>query len=289
MDDTHAFLLAGDFHFRNFRLHHPHGLLVFALNLFCVIWTLGNIFIGEGGKVSLIDCGQFKSLSRSRRMQFAELVLAVDKYQKALQNQNDDTSLITSKRELANCARGFGIKCVDGREREDDLACAIALVLFSDTGVVLPGNYSSNELSENSPIRLLTSFPQELILLGRATVLLKGIAKRLDVPLSLVDRWGEQCQETLKTAARPSLPLWGREVSGNAFVVPETADAKNSDKKIRLRQVMGLLKQWAKGKGKRFGKRLVQKLPPKIRTSLLEYVLARQEKIDARRTTKRRY
>mmetsp|Transcript_31725 Transcript_31725/g.52983 ORF Transcript_31725/g.52983 Transcript_31725/m.52983 type:complete len:306 (+) Transcript_31725:53-970(+) len=240
----------------------------------------GNIFIGEGGKVSLIDCGQFKSLSRSRRLQFAELVLAVDQYQKAVV-ADDAEKIKFSKKELANCARGFGIKCVDGRESEDDLACAIALVLFSDTGVELPGSYSANELSEDSPIRLLTSFPQELILLGRATVLLKGIARRLDVPLSLVDRWGEQCQATLETAAEPSLPLWGRDVQGNAFVVPENTSTE--DGKIRFRQVAGLLKQWAKGKGQRLGKRLVKRLPPKVRMSVLEYVLTRQEKQEAAR------
>jgi hypothetical protein len=254
----------------------------------------GNIFIGEGGKVSLIDCGQFKSLSRARRLQFAKLVLAVDRYQKAINVASDDdtaqvsVATATAKKDLAACARGFGIECVDGRESEDDLACAIALVLFSDTGIELPGNYSSNELSEDSPIRLLTSFPQELILLGRATVLLKGIAKKLDVRLSLVDRWGEQCQTTLETAAKPSLPLWARGdtfVSGNAFIVPSDAviilggnPGSDSNGKIRFRQVAGLTKQWAKGKGKRLGKRVVERLPRKVRTSVLEYVLAREEK-----------
>jgi predicted unusual protein kinase regulating ubiquinone biosynthesis (AarF/ABC1/UbiB family) len=32
----------------------------------------GNIFIGKGGKVSLIDCGQFKSLPRLERVQMAD-------------------------------------------------------------------------------------------------------------------------------------------------------------------------------------------------------------------------
>lgn len=245
--------------------------------------------------MSLIDCGQFKSLSRSRRLQIAQLVLAVDKYQEAVPTGN--TTLIDSaKIELANCARSFGIKCINGRESEDDLACAIALVLFSDTGITLPGGYSSNELDENSPIRLLTSFPQELILLGRATVLLKGIAKRLGVPLSLVDRWGEQCLATLETAAQPSLPLWGNRdmVVGNAFIVPPTSstttssNGNDSSNKIRLRQVARLLQQWAQGKGQRFSQRLVKRLPPKLKTALLEYVLARQERLEAQRSNRKK-
>lgn len=46
---------------------------------------VGNIFGGEGAKVSLIDCGQFKALPRLQRVQLAELVLAVTKYQEALE------------------------------------------------------------------------------------------------------------------------------------------------------------------------------------------------------------
>ena len=253
----------------------------------------GNIFIGEGGKVSLIDCGQFKSLSRSHRLQIAQLVLAIDQYQKAvvvLAGNNSDfalsmdniTSVVhTAKKELADCARGFGIKCVGGRESDDDLACAIALVLISDTGVALPGNYSSNELSPDSPIRLLTSFPQELILLGRAAVLLKGIAKKLNVPLSLVDRWREQCKDTLKTATTPSLPLWGHRCNyctggntpsfwGNTGTIGE---------QIRFLQIVGLTKQWAKGKVQRLWRRVVDRfLPPKLKASILELILARSEK-----------
>lgn len=239
----------------------------------------GNIFIGEGGSVSLIDCGQFKSLSRSRRLQFAELVLAVKEYQKQCIDVGG-AGLNAAKKELANCARSFGIKCVDGRETEDDLACSVALVLFSDTGVELPGGYSANELSEDSPIRLLTSFPQELILLGRATILLKGIARKLNVDFSLVNQWGPGCRMTLNAAKEPSLPLWGREI-----IAPYT-DARDSSSstgsptvnKVQFRQVAGLLKTWAKGKGTRFAERSVKKLPPKWKNKVLEYKLSRDER-----------
>jgi len=194
---------------------------------------------------------------------------------------DDDVATRRAKKELADCARSFGITCVDGRESEDDLACSIALVLFGDTGIQLPGNYSSNELSSYSPIRLLTSFPQELVLLGRATVLLKGIAKSLGLPFSMVNQWYDDCQETLEFSARPSMPLWGTSSSdpmGDVSVASTTHEGTNNDKKIRLRQVGSLMKQWAKGKSVRLGTRVVQRLPTKVRSQLLEYVLARQEK-----------
>jgi len=241
----------------------------------------GNIFIGEGGKVSLIDCGQFKSLSRARRLQFAELVLAVEEYQK--QSEADGSGLDDAKKQLASCARSFGIKCVDGRETEDDLASAVALVLFSDTGVKLPGGYSANELSEDSPIRLLTSFPQELILLGRATILLKGIARKLNVSFSLVKQWGNGCRLTLNAAKEPTLPLWGRETyNGNSMTIPEenisAPSSSTSTNKVQFRQVKGLFKTWVKGKGTRFAERSVKNLPPKWKSKVLEYKLARDER-----------
>ena len=243
----------------------------------------GNIFIGEGAKqVSLIDCGQFKSLGRQRRVQFAQLVLAVADYQDAMNDKNGILNLEDAKLKLADCARSFGIQCVDGREHETDLACAIALVLFSDTGTELPGGYSSNELDENSPIKLLTSFPQELVLLGRATVLLKGIAKKLNVPLSLVDTWRNDCEETLSNGHVPTLPLWSGSGELNFDSASGTATSTDgtvvTDSKIRFKQVVRLLKDWAKGKGTRFAERTIQKLPPKMKTRVLEYIVERQEK-----------
>lgn len=200
----------------------------------------------------------------------------MDQYQRTTANTPANEE---AKKQLADLARGFGIECIDGREWEDDLACAIALVLFSDTGTELPGNYSSNELSPDSPIRLLTSFPQELILLGRATVLLKGIARRLEVPLSLVERWGDECRSALESSSSPTLPLWAggtaSNVEGNAFVVPNTTTANG---KIRLRQVGSLFRLWGKGKTKRLGMRLLERMPNKLRTPLLEYVVTRQER-----------
>lgn len=213
-------------------------------------------------------------------------MLAVNEYQLVVaantsEASGDDvatrTSLQRTKKELADCARSFGITCVDGRESDDDLACAIALVLFGDTGITLPGNYSSNELSPDSPIRLLTSFPQELVLLGRATVLLKGIAKSLGLPFSMVNQWHDDCKETLESSAAPSMPLWGttNDSIGDALMVPEN---DGTNKKIRLRQVGSLMKQWAKEKSKRLGSRVAQRLPSRLRSRLVEYVLAQQDK-----------
>ena len=63
-----------------------------------------------------------------------------------------------------------------------------AIWLFDSTPV-LPGGYSTNELSEDAPVRKVASFPQELVFVGRSTVLIRGIAAALGVQWSLANEW----------------------------------------------------------------------------------------------------
>ena len=230
----------------------------------------GNIFIGEGGKVSLIDCGQFKALPRPQRVQLAELVLAVASYQEA----SSESVKENSKKQLANLVRNFGVQLTQGEEENDDLACSVALFLFGDEETELPGGFSKNELDDNSPIKLVASFPQELVLLGRATVLLKGIAKKLEVPFSLASKWAPGCALALNSASEPVLPIWGKDMSSS--VAPDGDDGV--PEKIRIRQVGRLLKQWGKGKGERLLERSVKRLPPALKAKVLQAELARRER-----------
>jgi aarF domain-containing kinase len=86
----------------------------------------------------------------------------------------------------------------------------VALVLFGNSDTVLPGGYAGEEISENSPINQVTEFPQELVLLGRATVMIRGIANRLGVTWGLCDRWAAEAKEALEASVHPaqSLPIW---------------------------------------------------------------------------------
>lgn len=235
----------------------------------------GNIFIGEGGKVSLIDCGQFKALPRPQRLQLAELVLAVADYQDADETKQKEEE----KAKLAGLVRKFGVTVGEEYQNDINLWCSVALFLFGNADQKLPGGYSSSELDEKSPIKLVTSFPQELVLLGRATVLLKGIAKKLEVPFSLADKWGPGCALTLDAASKPSLPLWGKEV--DVFVDSSSSSGNDETDKIRFQQVMKILKRWGKGKSSRFIERVVKKLPPTLRAKVLEAELKRQERKDS--------
>eukprot|EP00522_Entomoneis_paludosa_P000968 CAMPEP_0172474680 /NCGR_PEP_ID=MMETSP1065-20121228/69484_1 /TAXON_ID=265537 /ORGANISM="Amphiprora paludosa, Strain CCMP125" /LENGTH=221 /DNA_ID=CAMNT_0013232869 /DNA_START=1074 /DNA_END=1735 /DNA_ORIENTATION=- len=219
----------------------------------------------------------------------AELVLAVDAYQNAVavkDNNHDNDNIQSTKQKLATLVRQFGVTLVeDTKEKEGenaattggnvDLLCSVALFLFGNADQTLPGGYSTNELDENSPIKRVASFPQELVLLGRATVLLKGIAKKLNVSFSLAEQWGPACELTLTAAAEPTLPLWGKSASmtSNNETTGEIAtgstSTNNNNHKIRFRQVASLLKQWGKGKSQRLAKRVFQRLPSKLQNGVL--------------------
>ena len=103
----------------------------------------GNIFVGEGGSVSLIDCGQFKALPRMQRVQLAKLIRQVDEYQKAEGFEAEE-----AKRKLAGLIRDFGVKFMPEYENDDDLGAAVALFLFGDSDRALPGGFSTSELGE---------------------------------------------------------------------------------------------------------------------------------------------
>jgi len=238
----------------------------------------GNILVGAGGTVSLIDCGQFKAINRQQRIQIAQVVLAVDDYQQSkAQGQALETE--RAKNKLTELVLKFGVEVFDADKGNKDLPAAIALLLFGDIQQELPGGYSTNELSDTSPIKKIKSFPQELVLLGRAAVILKGIATKLDVPFSLAESWGPGCRLAMETAWEPSLPLWGKEVV-DATGETRSADAETNDKKkkLRFRQVARLFKTWGKQKGGRAAQRVVKKLPQKWRSKLLTIVVEQQER-----------
>ena len=128
------------------------------------------------------------------------------------------------------------------------------------------------------------------MLLGRATVLLKGIAKRLEVPFSLAERWSKGCELTVSAASSPQLPLWGKDViddrdagglSGTTGGPSGQKSQRGSDTdKVRFRQIASLFKVWGKGKGRRFIERVVKKLPEGLRAKVLEAELRRMDRQD---------
>ena len=137
----------------------------------------------------------------------------------------------------------FGVTFLDGSPPE--AAAALALLLFGDPDAPMPGNFSSQELSDSSPIKAVASFPQELVLLGRATVLIKGISKRLGIRWSLGEKWRPLAEQALSCGQDGcTMPLWS--------MAPAEAVGRAPSERPRFHQVMGsflgsgrLLGKWA--------------------------------------------
>ena len=75
----------------------------------------------------MIDCGQFKALPRPQRVQLAEIVVRVAEYQESVQ---EGMGIPDAKKRVADLVRDFGVKFVEGKEDDNDLACSVALFLF---------------------------------------------------------------------------------------------------------------------------------------------------------------
>ena len=69
--------------------------------------------------------------------------------------------------------------------------------LFDDASEQLPGGYEQNELSPKSPATALKSFPQDLVLVARSSVLIKGLAAKLGVRWSLAKKWATIAADAL--------------------------------------------------------------------------------------------
>ncbi|KAH8056765.1 hypothetical protein JL721_9883 [Aureococcus anophagefferens] len=182
----------------------------------------GNVFVLPGGDVALLDCGQTKQLAAPDRKKLEDVVTALQAYRG---DPDNGDHLAT----LADKIRAFGVEL---RPREvaegdapppaaaaklDDDSClaALAVTLFGDKAVdVIPGGYSADELSGDSPLRRLKAFPQSLVLLGRAAVIIRGIASKLGVTYSLSDAWEAAAKER-----RGGLPPWARQA-----VAPQGGD-----------------------------------------------------------------
>lgn len=102
-----------------------------------------------------------------------------------------------------------------------------------------------------------------MVLVGRSSVLIKGLSSRLNIPWSLAREWAPIAKRVLD----PTSDL-------NASLVSSSADGGEAMKKsIRFSDVLGLLKQWGKGKSER----AVLKLPTPIRSRVLKLIVQRQE------------
>jgi len=143
----------------------------------------------------------------------------------------------------------------------DNVHLPVAMWLFDGSVEQLPGGYDKGELSPNSPVKALKSFPQDLVLVGRSSILIKGLSNRLGIPWSLSKEWAPTARRVL-------------EGNTNQAIVAE--DTKTN--KIRIKDVLRLLKTWGRGKASR----AISRLPAPARTKVAAVALRAQKRREAK-------
>jgi aarF domain-containing kinase len=146
-----------------------------------------------------------------------------------------------------------------------EAAAAIGIWLFDGSVDTLPGGYDKGELSPNSPVKELKSFPQDLVLVGRSTILIKGLSDRLDIPWSLAKEWAPIARQVLENNYQAKAAL------------------SKEGQRVRFHDVWVTFKQWTSGRATA----LVRKLPHPVRTRVAGLILKIQDRQTRRKLMKR--
>lgn len=179
----------------------------------------------------------------------------------ALNERTSDTDPVQLD-EISRLALELGVRLIDGAPKEGP--AATAMWLFDGSVETLPGGFDINELSPDSPVKVLKSFPQELTLVGRSTILIKGIASRLGVRWSLANEWAPIARSLL--ARQTSAPV-------RALGAPP-----------KLGAIFRLLGVWAAAKFTA----IVTRLPPPLRRLVASFALQATKLKEALRDRDRR-
>mmetsp|Transcript_3909 Transcript_3909/g.8730 ORF Transcript_3909/g.8730 Transcript_3909/m.8730 type:complete len:611 (+) Transcript_3909:129-1961(+) len=215
----------------------------------------GNIFVLDDGRIGLIDFGQVKQIGGRARETLSKVMVALD------ERESDENPPDLEK--IGDLALELGVELADGTPPV--APAAVAMWLFDGSVEQLPGGYDKGELSPNSPVKALKSFPQDLVLVGRSSILIKGLSNRLGIPWSLSREWAPIARRVLAENS-------GTDSKGSSSV------AQKKEGKIRMRDVVTMLKQWGRGKASR----AVTRLPSPIRTRVAAYALKLQKRREAR-------
>lgn len=206
------------------------------------------------------DFGQVKQISGRRRETLCKTMIALDERQDGVL---EDLDLV------GKMAVELGVEIQPSAKPE--AAAAVGMWLFDGSVTELPGGYDNGELSPNSPVLELKSFPQDLVLVGRSAILIKALSNRLNIPWSLAKEWA---------------PI-ARRVLGYNGSVPQSKqkdnDSTSNNNRVRFRDVWTTFKLWTSGRASQ----LIRKLPSPIRSRVASIALRYQERKARQNVTRR--
>jgi aarF domain-containing kinase len=201
----------------------------------------GNIFVLDNGNIGLIDFGQVKQISGRKRETLAKVMVALD--DRKSDSNPEDLAII------GDLAIELGVELKE--DAKPEAAAAIAMWLFDGTVESLPGGYDKGELSPNSPVKELSSFPQDLVLVGRSTILIKGLSSRLGIPWSLCAEWAPIARKVLDK---------------------NTSNVNLSRRTVRFHDVLKVLKTWGSEKILIVAKRLPSPIRRRWLSVMVKYL-----------------
>ncbi|GLC33499.1 hypothetical protein PLESTB_000081700 [Pleodorina starrii] len=162
------------------RVSEAYGRMIFGEGLFQADGHPGNILIGRGGRVGLLDYGQSKQLPDEQRRTFAELVLALNRGR---------------AHEISSSLGALGVVT----ERNDpEIRTEMAYGMFDTRGKVDP-------FDPNSPIKrsAISTFPPDMFFVLRVVQLLRGLANGMGInDFSCARQWAPFARDTLARARR---------------------------------------------------------------------------------------
>merc|ERR1712226_61978 len=151
----------------------------------------GNIMITSSGDLGLIDFGQVKQLTPSYRKTIAKIIVALDERKGEIDSKNDDV--------LRNLILDLGVELKT--DAKPEAGTAIAMWLFDGSVSKLPGGYEMAESSPDSPVKEISVFPQDLVLVARSALLVKSFATRFGIKWSLAKQVAPLAREVLNGKA----------------------------------------------------------------------------------------
>ena len=172
------------------------------------------------------------------------------------ERKSDDNP--TDLERIGSLSAGLGIELKDDAPPHG--LAAVAMWLFDGSVETYPDGYDQSEMSPKSPVKAMSEFPQDLVLLARSTVLVKGLAKRFGIRWSLSQEWAPIAQRVLKGSTAEQLGGEGK---------PGRAELP--------------IKSWSKKKAKN----VVSRLPAPMKKRALSIVLKRQQRRDAKERKRR--
>lgn len=214
----------------------------------------GNILIMEDGQIGLIDFGQVKQISGRSRETLCRVMIALDECR---------PGNVEDLERVGKLALELGVEL--NRNAKKEAAAAVGIWLFDGSVDELPGGYDKGELSPNSPVKELKSFPQDLVLVGRSSILIKGLSNRLNIPWSLAKEWAPTARSVLENSYR------------------SVTSADDKDRRVRFREVWRTLKMWGKGRAMQ----VMRALPPSIRNRVAKVILNIEERKTRKKLTRR--